>query len=95
MDCHLCASCDQFHWYLGGDVDIRLACQIQKDLNAMEEKRKELIEYAKWHLCDLVPYNEEDYNERLQALAEAYADEILQPSKNRSTPNIILCEPNF
>lgn len=54
-----------------------------------EDKRKELIEYAKWHLGDLVPYNEEDYDERLQELAESYADSILHPSKVDAAPSII------
>lgn len=39
-----------------------------------EEQRLVLIDYAKSHFCDLIPYNDPHYNERLQEWAEDYAD---------------------
>lgn len=32
-----------------------------------------LVEYAKIHLADLIPYDDPNYNERLQDMAESYA----------------------
>lgn len=44
--------------------------------------RQTLIDYAKAHLCDVIPYNAEDYEEQLQKIAEVYADEELERMKN-------------
>ena len=40
-------------------------------------RREEIIEYALGHVCDLVPYDDDDYEERVMALAESYADAYL------------------
>lgn len=39
-----------------------------------EFKRELLIEYAKTHFCDLIPYNDPDYEKKLLEMCESYAD---------------------
>ena len=46
-----------------------------------EEDRQGLIEYAKIHLCDMIPYNDPDYKEKLNAMAESYANAEIYPSR--------------
>lgn len=46
-----------------------------------EDDRQGLIEYAKIHLCDMIPYNDPDYEEKLTAMAEDYADAEIYPSR--------------
>ncbi len=36
--------------------------------------KESLIEYAKSHLSDLIPYDDPEYESKLQRMAEAYAD---------------------
>ena len=38
------------------------------------EDRENLIEYAKAHFSDLIPYDDPEYESKLQQMAEAYAD---------------------
>lgn len=42
--------------------------------------REMLVNYAKAVLSDLVPYDDPRYDERLQELAEGYADSELNPN---------------
>lgn len=37
-------------------------------------ERELLIEYAKTHFCDLIPYNDPDYEKKLLEMCESYAD---------------------
>ena len=46
----------------------------------MNERKQELIEYAKLHLSGLIPYNVDDYEEQLEKLAERYVDMETCPS---------------
>ena len=43
----------------------------------MSSERDDLIEYAKCHLCDMIPYDDPQYEELLQGMAENYADMML------------------
>lgn len=43
--------------------------------------REMLVNYAKAVLSDLVPYDDPRYDERLQELAEGYADSELSPNQ--------------
>lgn len=45
------------------------------------KKREMLVDYAKAVLSDLVPYDDPRYDERLQELAEGYADSELNPNQ--------------
>jgi hypothetical protein len=40
-------------------------------------ERDELIEYAKMHYCDMIPYDDPDYEKNLQEISENYADMML------------------
>lgn len=40
-------------------------------------EREELIEYAKWQYCDMIPYDDPDYEKNLQEISENYADMML------------------
>ena len=42
----------------------------------------ELVEYAKSHLCDVIPYNDPEYENKLHDLAHAYAVEEMERMKN-------------
>lgn len=55
--------------YLGG-----IECKETVDQSTVRQRRNSLIEYAKLHLSDLVPYNDPNYETKLQAMAENYAD---------------------
>lgn len=53
-----------------------------------EKDREALIEYAKEHFADLIPYDDPHYEERLQVWAESYAESEIHPN-----PELIeLCE---
>lgn len=54
--------------YLGG-----IECKETVDQSAIQQKHNSLIEYAKLHLSDLVPYNDPNYETRLREMAEIYA----------------------
>lgn len=45
-----------------------------------DKKRDMLVDYAKAVISDLVPYDDPRYDERLQELAEGYADSELKPN---------------
>lgn len=49
----------------------------------VETVRKELIEYWKAHLSDLIPYNTPNYEQVLQNEAEKMADKELEPVLKR------------
>ena len=51
-----------------------------------EEQRLELIEYAKSHFCDLIPYDDPQYTEKLQQWAEDYADTELSGNNWSTNP---------
>ena len=57
-----------------------------------EEKREALIEYAKEHFRDLIPYSDPRYEERLQEWAESYADSELNPNQEMEDYLNSLCE---
>jgi len=40
-------------------------------------EREELIEYAKWQYCDMIPHDDPDYEQYLQEISELYADRML------------------
>lgn len=40
-------------------------------------EREELIEYAKAFYCDMIPYDDPDYEKNLQEISENYADMML------------------
>ena len=40
----------------------------------MNKDKESLIKYAKSHLSDLIPYDDPEYESKLQKIAEAYAD---------------------
>lgn len=40
-------------------------------------EREELIEYAKGFYCDMIPYDDPDYEKNLQEISELYADRML------------------
>lgn len=40
-------------------------------------EREELIEYAKWQYCDMIPHDDPDYEKNLQEISELYADRML------------------
>jgi hypothetical protein len=44
--------------------------------------QKELIEYAKAHLSDVIPYDDPDYDVKLDELAKTYANEEIKRMKN-------------
>lgn len=48
-------------------------CKETVDKSTIQQKHNSLIEYAKLHLSDLVPYNDPNYETRLQEMAEIYA----------------------
>ena len=48
-----------------------------------ENHRQELIEYAKRHLADLIPYDDPDYEDKLQQMAEAYAQYEIESKMNQ------------
>lgn len=57
-----------------------------------EENRNALIEYAKDHFMDLIPYSDPHYEERLQEWAEHYADSELNPNPEMEQYLNRLCE---
>jgi hypothetical protein len=40
-------------------------------------EREELIEYAKAFYCDMIPYDDPDYEKYLQEISDLYADRML------------------
>lgn len=40
------------------------------------------VEYAKAHLSDIIPYNDPDYETKLDEMAKAYACEEIERMKN-------------
>lgn len=44
-----------------------------------EKDREALIEYWKWHLEDLIPYDDHRYEEKLQEWAESCAESDINP----------------
>ena len=47
-----------------------------------EKDRPYLIEYGRNHLADLIPYDDPNYDERLQSMAESYADSEIYPDED-------------
>ena len=53
-----------------------------------EKDREALIEYWKWHLEDLIPYDDHRYEEKLQEWAESCAESDINPDPDF----VALCE---
>ena len=45
----------------------------------MTNERELLIEYARVHFCDMIPYNDPDYEKKLLEMCESYADMEMNP----------------
>lgn len=51
-------------------------------------ERKELIEYAAGHLCDMVPHDDPNYWESLREMCEQYADMMLDNGFTLNPPQV-------
>lgn len=47
-----------------------------------ETNREDLINYFLMHCSDIIPYDDPDYDKKLMAMAEHYADEILDTNSH-------------
>ena len=59
---------------------------------AKEIDRPYLIDYAMRHFADLIPYDDPNYSERLQEMAEAYAESEINPNPEFEAYMKSLCE---